>query len=379
MNSKEVNEIKKTLKFTDCSIRRIVGCFVDAEKEMHMVDNVNFLSIQEEEQHKYFSLIKKGLSGKIGKKLLNVSFETDNGITVENRQKLMDILDYSKVDDYDKATEKIKELYTEIKDNCSYEGCYFMMTIYGVYDVPGMASDGLSMDDASDTVYNFILTLICPMKQSKPGLTYNHVNNTIENAVRNMLIEAPVQGFLFPAFNDRTADIHSLLYYTNKEAEIAAELLNGVLGCVTPATSTRQNQVFLNAMDTIDELTFEKAKNVYSNIREMDIESKELDEIPVVDVKTVERVLEESGLNEEEITCFSNSIKDNSEEHQELLLSNIFDGSNKLKIKTGKTEISVPVESTDLVDLVKIDGKNCIVIEVNDSVTLNGVEIKKFI
>lgn len=376
MIQKEVNEIKKTMKFTDCSIRRIVGCYVDPDCNLHMIDNVNFLTLPEDEQHKYFDLIKKGLSGKVGKKLLNVSFISENGKTTEKRDKLLNIIDAGKSENYDLFTENIEELYSEINKFCNYTGNYFIMTVYGVYDVPGRASDGFSMEDASDCVYNFSLTLICPIKASKAGLTYNTEVNSIENATRNMLIEPPNFGFLYPAFDDRTANIHNLLFYTKKPESID-ELLLSVLGCEIPSSSVKQNKTFLNAVESSGELTFEKAKAVYSNIRELDDSLKDSEENPIMDMKTAERILEDSGFNEEEIKVFSESIK-NEPSSNELLLGNIFDGSKKLKIKTGTAEVSVPVDSADFVEFKKVDGKNCIVITVNDSLSLNDLQINSF-
>lgn len=395
MNSKEVLELKKTLRYTDCSIQRVIGCYVDPEKELHMIDNINILSIPEEDQHKYFALVNKGLSGKIGKNLLNITFRRENGMAVANRDQLMNVLDAAKANDYETTLAELEVLYKNINDSCGYEGNYFLMTVYGVYDVPGMTSDGLTMDDASDTIYNFTLTLVCPMKPSKAGLTYNRLENSIENVVRSMIIEEPVHGFLFPAFNDRCADIHNVLYYTRKAEDINGSLID-LLGCEIPSTVSEQNDTFVNVIETVEDLTFDKVKAVYSNIRELDKEAREQGEAPVVDANVAKRVLEESGFAASEVETVTKKIEkiekaenvsaENEEdgaitkhENNDVLLSNLFGGSNKLKIKTGTSEITVPVESADFVDLRKIDGRNCIVIEINDSVTVNGISVKKFV
>ena len=98
----------------------------------------------------------------------------------------------------------------------------------------------------------------------------------------------------------------------------------------------------------------------------------------MVDKKETARILEESGFEEEEIQAFTKTFDEATEENGKVLLSNVFEGSNKLKIKSGKTEVSLPVEQTDAIEVRKIDGKNCIVIEISDDLLVNGVKINKF-
>ena len=100
------------------------------------------------------------------------------------------------------------------------------------------------MFDASDYVYEFIQCTICPVKLSKAGLCYNSLTNTIENRDRDWLVEAPVQGFLFPAFNDRNTDIHSLLYYAKNPEELPDTLIDELLGCVIPMSAKSQKETF---------------------------------------------------------------------------------------------------------------------------------------
>lgn len=108
------------------------------------------------------------------------------------------------------------------------------------------------------------------------------------------------------------------------------------------------------------------------------MELKDSPEEVVVDKKETARILEESGFEEEEIQAFTKTFDEATEENGKVLLSNVFEGSNKLKIKSGKTEVSLPVEHTDAIEVRKIDGKNCIVIEISDDLLVNGVKINKF-
>ena len=371
MIQSEVNEIKKTLKFTDCSIQKLTGCYVDTEKNMHIMTNSQFLCLPEEEQHKYFELIKRGLSGKIGKNLLNITL--DGEASKDKKKKLQEMVACELKDEG-----IMEDYFTAIRDNYSYVDNYYIMVIYGVYDVPGKTSDGITMDDASDEIYNFTLTLLCPMKPSKAGLTYNVKDNTLENAARTVLLEKPLNAFLYPAFTDRHMDIHNLLFYTKDANKIDEAFVDGLFGQRAPVTIKQQSESFTRAVSDIPTLTFDNAKNICTSVCERQIEAKEDEYKATMTKSEVVNILEASGLKEEDLNNFERVIEDNISEHGELVTSNIIERNNKLTVSTGVTEIVMPIDCTGGIEVQKINGKNCLVIEINDELTVNGMKINKF-
>ena len=92
--------------------------------------------------------------------------------------------------------------------------------VHDAYDIPKITSDGVENFDASEYVYDYILCSICPVKLTKPGLCYNAETNHIQDRIRDWLVQPPELGFLFPSFNDRNMDIHSLLYYSKNSDEL---------------------------------------------------------------------------------------------------------------------------------------------------------------
>ncbi|MGN0368789.1 MAG: DUF4317 domain-containing protein [Wujia sp.] len=366
----EVNELKKNLTITNCCIHKVAGCYVDTEKQLHPVNHDIFLSLQEEDQHKYFDLIKRGLSGTIGRNLLNMEFEST--------QIRDDLLALKKTELKDEQV--LQSFYAKIRDSYDYLDNYYILMFYSVYDVVGKTENGEFMEDTSDTVYDFVLTLICPLKPSKAGLMYNPVDNSIENAIRNMMVEPPMHSFLYPAFTDRATDIHHLLYYSKKANELNDRFVEECLGCKLVATAQEQSEIFVAAMESIEETSFDKIKSVYTNIQEYQEEHKDDPEEQIIDRQTSRRLLENSGFTQDEIEVFQDNFIPDSKEtetKQEIMPSNILAGK-KMKIKTGTAEIVVPNAQSDYVDIRKIDGKNCIVIEINDEVTVNGIRVNKF-
>ena len=59
MTKQEISEIKKLFTPKNCSITRICGCYVDAEKNIKTKLKEAFLSLEEEEMFKYFDKVIK--------------------------------------------------------------------------------------------------------------------------------------------------------------------------------------------------------------------------------------------------------------------------------------------------------------------------------
>ena len=167
MNKKEVLEIRKQFTPDRCAITRICGCYVDHEKEKKAELKKAFLSLPEEESFKYFDIFRHTLAGTIGKNLLNMDFPLDQEMPGGTQEFLMKLRDSKLTDDL-----LLEEFYDKVIENYNYAENYYIILIHAAYDVPGKATDGSEMFDASDTVYEHIMCSICPVNLTKAGLTY---------------------------------------------------------------------------------------------------------------------------------------------------------------------------------------------------------------
>ena len=207
MNKKEISEIKKQFTPANCTIDRICGCYVDGDKNKKTEVKEAFLSLSEEEMFKYFDIFKKTLSGTLGKNLMNMEFPLEQEADGGTQEFLMRLRASRLTDDA-----LLEAFYDKIIENYDYPENYYIILIHAVYDIPGKASDGTEMFDASEEIYDHILCSICPVKLSKAGLCYNAETNNIEDRIRDWIVEMPDVGFLFPQFNARSTDIHGMLY-----------------------------------------------------------------------------------------------------------------------------------------------------------------------
>ncbi len=372
MNKKEILEIKKLFTNNKCCIQRICGCYVDGNKNKVTTFKEAFLSLPEDEIFKYFTLFRSSLSGTIGKNLLNMEFPLDTEAEGGSQEFLMKLRASHLKDD-----DLLDLFYTRIIDNYNYPENYLIILIDGAYDVPGKSSDGLDMDDASDYVYEHILCSICPVNLSKEGLCYNAETNSIENRIRDWLVDAPMHAFLFPAFNDRNTDIHNLLYYSKKAEEIQADFIGGMLGCVSPMTCKSQKETFSEILsDSLgDECNFDTVKTLHENLTAYVEEHKEGPDPVAFDKLNVKKVLETSGVNNEVIQQFDANYDDMAGTRTNFIAESVVN-TRTFEVKTPEVVIKVAPDRTDLIETREIDGRIFLMIEVIDNVEVNGITVR---
>lgn len=85
MNKKEVSEIKRLFNKNKCHVRKLCGCYVDAEKNIKTEVKHAFLSLDEEEMFKYINIFRSCLSGSLGRNLINLEFPIEQEETAELR------------------------------------------------------------------------------------------------------------------------------------------------------------------------------------------------------------------------------------------------------------------------------------------------------
>lgn len=371
MNKKEISEIKKQFTPSHCAITRICGCYVDGEKEKKAQMKEMFLSLPEEEMFKYFDIFRKTLSGTLGKNLVNMEFPME-AEDFGGAQAFLMSLRESQLND----PNLLNEFYDKVIESYDYGENYLILLIHSVYDVPGKTSDGMEMEDASDEVYDHILCAICPVKLSKPGLSYQAETNSFHDRIRDWIVELPEVGFLFPAFNDRCADIHNILYYTKNPEELRSSLVEQLLGCVRPLTAKTQKETFQSIIeDTLGaECDYETVRNIHDNLHEMMEEKKEEPEPLILDKTDIKNLLAGSGVSPKKLEDFDKRYEVSAPEPTPFMASNIAN-TRKFEVKTPDVVVQVNPARADLVDTRIIDGRQCIVIEINDAVEVNGIPV----
>jgi len=372
MIKSEISEIKKQFTHENCTITKVSGCYVDGEKDIKTKFTDSFLCLPEEETFKYFEIFKKTVSGTIGKNLINMEFPTSTEFDGGTQEFILKLRDSNLKDET-----IIDEFYDKVIQMYAYVGNYLILLVCAAYDVPGKTNDKIMMEDASDEVYSYILCSICPVNLSKPGLSYNTEANLFQKRIQDWVVGAPSNGFLFPAFNDRSTDIHSILYYSKDSEELHNDFVNQLLGCEMPLSAGDQKKTFQSLIEETlgDDCNYEIVRNIHEKLNEIIEEHKDIPEPLTLDKAEVKNLLTDSGVDEEKLKDFDRNYEEMAGKNVSLLAGNLAN-TRVFEVKTADVIIKVNPERIDLVQTKIVDGRKCLVIEISDQVEVNGITIK---
>ena len=309
MNKKEILEIKKRFKKESATFTRVVGCYVDGNHNKVCKIGNTFLNLDEDEFYKYLEIANKALSGTLGNNLLNLEFPVEEE-EVGGRQQILMALRETKLQD-----EALLDTYYDLViDTYDHAGNYLLLLFHDAYDVMTRTSDNNNLDE-SEEVYEYLICAICPVDLSKPGLGYLEEEHRIGPRIRDWIVGAVDTAFLFPAFNDRSTDIHATLFYTKNTKEPHSEFMANGLGCGVERTATEQKMAFhsivRNVLGAEDEHTEEVLLDIQQNLSEMIDEYEEThdeEDVFLLDKDVVSKLLTDSNISEEKASRIEKSV-----------------------------------------------------------------------
>ena len=372
MIKSELAELKKLYTQKNCTVTRIAGCYVDGDKNKKCTFSRSFLGLPDDEIFKYFEIFRKGLSGTPGKTCMDLTFPLEE-TTDDSPQGFMLRLRKSALKD----ESLLDEYYNRIISSFEYVGNYLIMIVHDAYDVPGRTSDGLDMDDASDDVYEYIYTVICPVNLTEPGLSYDPLTNEFHKRERDWVVDLPIMGFLFPSFNDRAADVNSLTYYSKNAENLNEEMMDMLFGCKPPLTAGTQKETFHALVEeTLGETCeFEAVKNIHEKMAELIEEHKEELKPLVLDKNEVKTLFASSGVSNEKMSEFDEHYEKAAGPDTPIYMNNVYN-TRSFDVKTPDVTIKVKPDRTDLIGNRVIDDRPCLVVELNGDVEVNGIAVR---
>ncbi|MCB2357992.1 DUF4317 domain-containing protein [Clostridium estertheticum] len=314
MRRKDILELKRRFKKEQCTFTKVCGCYVNGEKHTILKFRESFLNLDEEEYFKYLEIAKKVLSGTIGNNILELNFEVNEDFTNERQTSLMQLKNSQLKDDA-----FLDNLYDLIIDNYDYTGNFLILFFHDAYDVISKTKDNIKIDE-SEEVYEYVLCAICPVSLSEPGLRYFEEKNEIKARIRDWVVESPTNGFVFPAFIDRSADVNSIMYYTKNAKDTHTELMENVLGCLSKQTATVQKETFQSIIkdsfsegdDKADKVFMDIQENLSAMIEEYNEQNDDADSEPIsLTKKDIQNLLIESEVSGEITTMIENSYVEN--------------------------------------------------------------------
>lgn len=410
MNKKEVLELKRRFKKEACTFTRICGCYVDGEKNRVTNFGETFLNLEDEELYKYLEIAKKTLSGTLGNNLLQLDFPLEEEEAGGRQQFLMGLRESRLKNDA-----LLDRFYEMIIENYDYAGHYLILLFHDAYDVMKRTTDNNNLDE-SEEVFEYLLCAVCPVTLSKAGLGYREDENRIGPRIRDWVVGVPDSAFLFPAFNDRSTDIHSLLFYTKDTKEPHAELMEGGLGCMGKRTATEQKNAFHSIIKTAcaddseagDALLMEIQENLSEMVETHEAVNEKEEEPMVLTQDVMSRLITDSSVPEEKAEKIKRAYTEEFAEeppaaeylidgkaleaneqrkkqleltkqvevlHQQLEERKLLNGEEDEKVKTYDVILRVKEKKAEQIRYETVQGKRCLVIpmEEGEHINLNGI------
>lgn len=373
MNEKEIAEIRRRFRPDKSNITHICGCYVNDKREIVSEFDQSLTLMPQEEGEKMLALLKRALSGTLGKNLLDITFATQQVVDSEEHRRLMFLRDSALNDQ-----EGVEAFYRCVIENLTLEGHYLILLAYDRYDVPYRSKSGEQLEDSSTEVFSYVLCAICPVKMPKPALCYDVPENAFHNLKIDWLVAPPELGFMFPAFDDRSTNIYNALYYTKSLEENHREFVDAVFHTAVPEPAEVQKETFHAVMQEAleEECSLEVVQTVHDELCSMVEEhkaSKEPEPL-MISKRVVKGVLETCGVSAERLEAFSEKYDAQFGENRDLSPRNVVN-QKQFEVKTPDVTIHVNPERKDLVETRNIDGTNYILIRAEGGVEVNGIDI----
>lgn len=375
MNQKELGELRRRLRPGKNNLSHVYGCYVSPLKEIIAEVEQPLSLLNEDDVESCLALLRKALSGGLGRNLINVEFSTRQVAEGEELKRLQALREARLKD----AAAR-RAFYETIIQNLELgEDSYLILLIQESYDVPFRTRNDETLDDASDTVYSYLLCAVCPMREGKPGLGYVPNENALHVKTAGRLAAPPEVGFLWPAFDDRAANLYNALYYARKPELLHGELISGVFGTEPPLSAPEQREAFETALtDALGaECSMELVQAVHEQLRErIELHKESRDPEPLtVTARDVGGMLRECGVETERVSAFQDYCGQRLGEEAAVDPANLID-SRRFQIKAGEITITVKPELSGQVESRVLEGRTYLLIPAGDGVEVNGLPVE---
>ena len=367
MNNKETAKIRRRFAPDKNDISIIQGCYVSEKGEIVSTFAKSPLFLPESELQHYFSAFKKILGGIPNRNQFSIPVHTEEEAGMLLRQ-----LQKSELQDEN----ALSIFYKKVIEKLEIEGSYLILIMHDAYSIPYKNTDEHpDKPDFDGTVFNYIIASICPVKLTKPQLTFFSDDRDFHTVDPDLTVGSPALGFMYPILSDGGADVNAALYYTKDAANIHADFIDSVFNVIAPNSIDDQRQVFYGVLaDTLEQgVTFDVVQTLHENIVGQMAERKK-DAAPLqISRKEIASLLDSCDVPASEQDKFQESYLEQfgavGMEAQTIV------EPKKFEITTENAVIQVDSDRSDLVEVKRIDGRRYILIAVEGDVTINGIEV----
>lgn len=381
MNKKEIAAMRRQFKADSeqIIIRDVLNVYVQKESgHIFHHDCSPFEMLDKQFQDLFLNNCKKVLTGNINEKLFTLRFTPD---VEDPSQQILYAGLITK--DREKWQEEMIRIVEKMSETRVYDFDTVVTFIYGNYRKPVKARSLESEEGGNDHVYEnpFIICSINKTTQPEMSLVFDYIEKEFKaNSEVDPIINLtkPLTGFLFPAIIDGASDVNHLLYTAEKANKPDDMFIENVLNCKVAATAAEEKDGFGLILSKLagDQVNADLLSNIYQEINSIIKESEDDEvEVPHLDYEDVEHVLSVSGVENVDSAQVKDTFKTvfDNEQHT-------FNASSllpkKVKINTDIAKISLDPTQLKNVKYITLEGKRCLLIEIEDGVEIEGFELE---
>ena len=372
MNEKEVAEIRRRFRTEHNSITSIRGCCVNQEGEIISQFNQSMGLMSQDDAEMFLATVRRTLAGTLGKNLRDIAFTTQQVMDSQEHKLLMALREK------EPSEEALTAFYKRVIETVYFESSYLILLVRDAYDVPTRGKDGVDLEDSSEETFSYLLCSICPMKLTKPALSYHAEKNEFNHLGVDWAVSPPELGFMFPAFDDRSANIYGALYYTKNSGENYPSFVNTLFNAPLPMAADLQKETFESLLgETLaEECSYQVVQGVQDQLCQMLQEHKESKEPQPLTISkaTVGQILAAKGVSPQKAQAFESRFAETFGPEASISPQNVVD-TKAMAVCTPDVTIKVSPDRGDLLETRTIDGVKYILIRAGEGVEVNGVNI----
>ncbi len=370
MTEKDTAALRRRYRKEKSNISRILGCFVNEKKEIISKIDQGLGLMSEEDADSLLSVLKRVLSGNMGRNLTELSFTSQQVMSGEEHR-LLTALRSEEL----KNPDTVDMLYKKIIDSYEYEGNYLILTALDKYDVYTYGTDG-EKGESSET-FTYIICCVCPIKSGKAALSYYVPSGCFRTVCADTMLCPPELGFMFPAFDRGSANLYGALYYCRDLTSSHDAVVDALFRSELPMPAAEQKATFGSLLSEAmeEDCSMRVVRSVYSQVNQLIAEHKEqkIEEPLLMGCDDAAAMLRYCGVPEERVTVFEERYEEEFGKDTEINPKNI--AEPRMQVKTPEVTIKVSPECSDLIEARIIDGVRYILIRADNGVEVNGVNI----
>ncbi len=373
MNQKELQELKRQFKFDNDKLflrglQEAYGKNREGEASILFSRQVNPDFLEKEEGQLYYDIFKRSLAGQFGKTLMEYAFDKADPQSLELRDTFFGYKNGSLLQD---------GLFTELVQELLIKGDYRnpVYIVAGVFEYAAGELNANREDLEETSTFRFVIVAVCEAKLTELGLIYSHSDNEVHRKINEEMeiIPTSLDAFLYPVFTQRRTDLNHFLYHTKSAKNPNISLIEEYFHIPFTSTAQEQQQGFAKVMETAfpQGLPSQVVMKFHEHLSEFVNEGSQEEGVVLINKPQIKNLLAASGMKTEALQEFDRSYQEILED-QEVAAINLME-KGKVSLKAPSITIQVKDDAIEHLQAKEIDGKYCLVIEMDEGLRISGL------